>query len=53
MVENLTKLQRVIIRMEDAAAASKMLIFQLLVHKEKPEVGYKLIYSSLAELPQA
>jgi len=36
--------------MEDTATAS---IFQLLVHKEKPEVGYKLLYSILAEFPQA
>lgn len=39
--------------MEDIAAASKILIFQLLVHKEKPEVGYKLLYLILAEFPQA
>lgn len=39
--------------MEETAVASKMLIFQLLVHKEKPEVGYKLLYSILAEFPQA
>lgn len=39
--------------MEDIAAASKILIFQLLVHKEKPEVGDKLLYPILAEFPQA
>lgn len=39
--------------MGDTALASKILTFQLLVHKEKPEVGHKLLYSTLAKFPQA
>lgn len=37
--------------MDDTAASSKLAIFQL--HKEQPEVGYKLLYSILAEFQQA
>lgn len=48
----LTSLRRVSSRTEDTVA-SKILIFQLPVHKEKLEIGYKLLYSVLAELPQA
>lgn len=38
--------------MGDTASASKILKFQLLVHKEKPQVGHKLLYSTLAKFPQ-
>lgn len=38
--------------MGDTASASKILTFQLLVHEEKPEVGHKLLYSTLAKFPQ-
>lgn len=39
--------------MENIAAVSKISIFQLLIHKEKPELGYKVLYSILAEFPKA
>lgn len=48
----LTSLRRISSRMEDTVA-SKILIFQLPVPKEKLEIGYELLYSVLAELPQA
>lgn len=39
--------------MENTAAVSKVSIFQLLGDKEKPELGYKVLYSILAEFPKA
>lgn len=38
--------------MGDTAVASKRQKLQLLVHKEKAEVGHKLLYSTLAKFPQ-